>query len=104
MNKLRSIYASAYAATLSTIVTVVLTLATDFSTSFKTWLANFTGHHWVTKSWVSIIVFVIAFVFFYFRNKNPEASQTRKSLRVLELAVIVGFVVIPAFFVYEFMK
>ena len=104
MKHLRSICASAYAATISIVVTVVLAMATDFSTKFKTWLTAFTGHHWVTKSWVSIIVFAIFFCIFYSFNKTPDQNQTHKSLSLLEFAVIAGFVILVGYYFYEYLK
>jgi len=104
MDKLRSIHASAYAASAGVVVTVILTLAAELSESFKTWLAVFTGHHWVSKSWVSIIIFAIFFIFVRASNKNPDSIQTRKSLFILELAIIAGFIIILGFFTLEFFK
>ena len=102
MNYLRSIYASAYSATVSIVITVILTLATEFSALFKEWLKSFTDHHWVTKSWVSILSFVLFYFVFRFLNKAPDSQKTQKSLVVLEWALILGFIIILGFFVYEF--
>jgi|SRR3989344_3932377 len=102
MNYLRSIRASAYAATISLIATIALTLISEFSVAFKTWLASFTGHHWVSKSWVSIFVFTAFFFIFRAANKSPDSAATNRALTVLEWAIIIGFFVILGFFSYEF--
>ncbi len=104
MKHLRAIYASAYAASLSILVTVVLTMATELSAGFKTWLASFTGHHWVSKSWASILVFVLFYIVFYSFKKDPASIKVARSLVVLEWALILGFVIILGFFGYEFWK
>lgn len=102
MEKLKTIYASAYAATISVIVTTVVTLAAELSHDFKTRLAGFTGHHWVTKSWLVIIVFALSFIFVRSVTKSPDPARTRLLLSILALAIILGSLVILGFYGYEF--
>jgi len=103
MNKLKTIYSSAYAASLSIFITVVVTIGAELSMPFKGWLASFTGHHWITKSWLSLISFVVFFIVFKRRQHSVDESQTRKALFVLEFLAIVGFLVILGFYLYEFL-
>lgn len=102
MDKLKSIYASAYSATISIIVTVIVTIGMEFSYPPKAWLAGFTGHHWITKSWLAIIVFVLFFAIFWFAKKDVSAEQTERSISVLNLTAVFGFLAILLFFIYEF--
>ena len=102
MDKLKSIYASAYSAAISIIVTVIVTIGMEFSYPPKAWLASFTGHHWITKSWLSLIVFVLFFFIFWFAKKNVDAEQAKRSVSVLNLTAILGFLAILLFFIYEF--
>ncbi|MEK7651756.1 MAG: hypothetical protein AAB351_00910 [Patescibacteria group bacterium] len=104
MNKLSSIYSSAYSATISIILTVVITLGAELSPSFKTWLAGFTGHHWVTKSWISILVFIVFFLFFKLTSKRVDASKTKRSICTLEASIVLGAIIILGFYIYEFLK
>ena len=102
MDKLKSIYASAYSTIITIAVVVGLTIGAELSGPFKTWLATFTGHHWVTKSWISIIAFVLFFVIFKFAKKSVNESQTRTALTVLQIFIILGFIAILGFYMYEF--
>src|SRR3989344_3182743 len=103
MDKLKSIYASAYAACVSIIAVVAMTVGTEFSPAFKTWLAAFTGHHWESKSWASIIIFAIFFIIFRFTSHTVSPAQTKRALTTLEAFVVLGFVGLLAFFIYEFL-
>ena len=102
MDKLKSIYASAYSTTITIAIVVGLTIGAELSASFKAWLATFTGHHWVTKSWISIIVFVLFFVILKFVKKSINESQIRTALAILQIFVILGFIAILGFYMYEF--
>lgn len=102
MDKLKSIYASAYAACWSIVAVVAMTVGTEFSPVFKTWLASFTGHHWESKSWASIIIFAIFFIALRATSGPVSPVQTRRALTTLEFFVILGFVGLLAFFIYEF--
>jgi len=103
MNKLKAIYVSAHSAVASIVVTVFLTIFSELSAPFKSWLAGFTGHHWVTKSWVSLIVFVLMYTIFSVACKTVNGAQTRKALVLLEVVVILGFLAILGFFAFEFL-
>ncbi len=102
MDKLKPIRASAYSATITIVVVVAMTIGAELSVPFKNWLAGFTGHHWVTKSWISALVFVLFFCAFRFVGKSVNASQTRKSLNVLQIVTSLGFLSILGFYIYEF--
>mgnify|MGYP001559264043 FL=1 len=82
----------------------MITLGAELSPSFKNWLASFTGHHWVTKSWISIIVFVAFFLIFKLTSKSVDASKTKKSIYTLEASIVLGAIIILGFYLYEFMK
>lgn len=103
MDKLKSIYTSACSAAVTIIVVVAMTIVAELSVPFKNWLAGFTGHHWVTKSLVSILLFVLLFGFFRFVGKPANESQTRKVLFTLQVIAIVGFLAILGFYTYEFL-
>ena len=102
MDKLKSIYASAYSAATTIVVVVAITISAELSVPFKDWLKGFTGHHWVTKSWISILVFVLLFCIIRFTGKPVNESQTKKALVTLQIFSILGFLAIIGFYVYEF--
>jgi len=102
MNKLRSIYSSAYSASVSIAVTVAVTIGAELSAEFKTFLAGFTGHHWVTKSWLSVIIFVLFFGLFWFMEKSVSPVKTKRALSILQVVTIVSFFLILGFYIYHF--
>ncbi len=102
MDKLKPVWASAYSAVITIIVVVVMTIGAELSMPFKNWLTGFSGHHWVTKSWISILVFVLFFCVFRFTGKSVDESQTRKALVALQVVAVFGFLAILGFYVYEF--
>ncbi len=104
MDKLRSIYASAYSASITIFAVSVITIIGDLNAQFKNWLASFTGHHWVTKSWISVILFVLLFVVIRIAAKNPNEARTKTSIVTLEIVSVLGFVALLVFYFYEFFK
>lgn len=104
MEKLKSIYISSYSAVVTIVVIVVVTVATELSVSFKNWLASFTGHHWVTKSWLSVITFALLLVVLHFSIKNVDAIKTKRAIMALEIMAVLGFIVLLGFFTYEFIS
>lgn len=102
MDKLRSIYASANSASITIAVIVAVTIGAELSSGFKDWLAGFTGHHWVTKSWLSIIIFVLLYLVFRALNKNVSINKTEKALFILQIASVIGFFLILWYYIYHF--
>ena len=100
MDKLKSIYASACSAIATIIAVVAMTIGAELSPEFKNTLAGFTG--WVTKSWVTIILFVLLFYVFRLIGKSASDSQTKKALFALGVIAILGFLAILGFYTYEF--
>lgn len=103
MNKLKLVYVSACSAAVTIAAVVAMTIGAEISAPFKSWLAGLTGHHWVTKSWASIVIFALFFYAFQSANKNISASEARKALVVLELFSILGFLAVLGFYLYEFL-
>ena len=103
MDKLKSIYASAYSAALTIITVVAITIGAELSVPFKNWLAGFTGHHWVTKSWISLLVFILFFGIFKFRKTSADESRTKRALLALQVFAVLGFIAILGFYIYEFL-
>ena len=104
MEKLKSIYASAYSTVITIAVVVAVTIGAELSAAFKSWLAGFTGHHWVTKSLLSIIVFAAFYFVFYLSTSQDDrlVKRARRALILLQISIIVGFVAILGFYIYHF--
>ncbi len=97
------ISAVAFGAVVSVIVTVATTIATELSAPFKSWLARFTGHHWLTKSWFSIITLVIGSAIFRFFGEF-NITKTHRTANMLIWTVILGFVVLLCFYLFKYFK
>lgn len=102
MDKLKPIFASAYSAAITVAVIITVTIAGELSEPFKNWLAGFTGHHWVTKSWLTLIVFAVFYALFRFSVRSVTNDSVRRALWTLFSFVILGFVVLLGFYVFEF--
>src|SRR3989344_3615499 len=102
MNKLKSIYSSAYSSIVTILAVAVITISAELSAPFKNWLAGFTGHHWITKSYVSLIIFVLFYIIFSATKKSPSDCETQKALFVLQIFAILCIVAIFGFYFYEF--
>lgn len=103
MDKLKSIYASAYSAAVTILTVVAVTIGAELSSPFKNWLAQLTGHHWITKSWVVLIVFILTYGILQAFAKSPTALQTKKALSTLVVVSILGFFALLGFYIYEFL-
>jgi len=103
MKESKSIYASAVASITAIAVVVAVTIGGELSVPFKSWLKSFTGHHWTTKSWLSLIVFVVGFLIIRSLIKEPDAVRTRRSILLLIATAILGSVVLVGFFVFEYL-
>ncbi|KKS44727.1 MAG: hypothetical protein UV08_C0016G0009 [Parcubacteria group bacterium GW2011_GWA2_42_18] len=103
MDKLKSIYASSYSSVVTITAVVLITVSAELSAPLKEFLKSLTGHHWVTKSWFSLIIFALFFAIFFFAKKSVSDWETRKALNILQLFAVLGFLAILGFYIYEFL-
>lgn len=101
MNKLRSIYASALGAIASITVVTAVTIIGELSEPFKNWMKGFTGHHWVTKSWISIIVFFLGYMIVRAVVRDPAPVRVRRMLAVLITFAFLGTAALFVLFFWE---
>lgn len=94
------IYSSAISALISVATVTAVTIWAELLPGFKNFLAGITGHHWVTKSLMVIILFplVLGIVRGLSRGEVSD-KRVAASLWILITAVIVGFVTILGFYV-----
>lgn len=102
MKIFKLIYSSAIAAITAIVAVTAATIASEMSHAFKNWLQSVTGHHWITKSWLSIIVFISGFLAVYFLAREPDDSRLRFALIALILSVWMGSAIIIGFFIWEY--
>ena len=97
------IYSSAIAASVNIIAVTVVTIWAELAPGFKSVLASLTGHHWITKSLMVVVLFpvVLGLVRGLSRGEITD-EQTAKSLWALIIITDIGFVVILGFFVWHY--
>lgn len=93
------------ALTIATVATiwfiVVLTLGAELSASFKTLVAQIGGHHWVGKSILSTVLFLVVFLLF---KKTNESSSVLKNSYLVVGSVVFGGLIIFLFYLLDFLK
>ncbi|OGE83491.1 MAG: hypothetical protein A3B10_03680 [Candidatus Doudnabacteria bacterium RIFCSPLOWO2_01_FULL_44_21] len=101
MNKLRLSIASVFAAECSIWFTVIITIWAELAPGLKNFLKALTGHHWVTKSWAAVIVFLVVLAFYYMTRQSANISQLTKGVNRLIMSVILGTVIVVGFFYWH---
>ena len=104
MNKTRLAFSSSIAAILSIIIIMVVTIWGEFSPVFKNFLKSFTGHHWLTKSALSLVVYFGGLAVFYLIPKNIGSNTLRRALIFLILTALAGSLSVFLFFVWHYLK
>ncbi|MEK7122122.1 MAG: hypothetical protein AAB807_00945 [Patescibacteria group bacterium] len=99
MNKPRLIFSSACAAIITIAFIVIITIWAELSAPLKDWLKNFSGHHWTSKSILSVLSFAVVAAIFYFLSGQPSDNRLKKTLEFLLIAAAFGIVIITAFFI-----
>lgn len=99
------ILSSAISASVTIVVTTSVTIWAELTPGFKNFLAGVTGHHWVTKSLVVIILFpaILGLVYGLIRGKVTDEA-IRKSLWILAGVVVLGFAAILGFYIWHYFQ
>lgn len=88
----------------SILATVAVTIGGELSVSFKDWLKSFTGHHWLTKSFLSLIVFALVFLLVNFYTREANAKKVKFSIFLLIIFALIGAAALVGFFIFEYLK
>ena len=83
----------------TTIVITLVTIFAELSSGFKEILKSISGHHWTTKSWLSIILFFGIYFFVKLSDKNLDISKETKKVI---LTILISIFVLFAFFVWHY--
>ncbi|MBC8500398.1 MAG: hypothetical protein ISS25_03755 [Nanoarchaeota archaeon] len=78
----------------------IVTVWSELSKPFKSFLAGITGHHWVTKSVFSVILFVL--LYFIFMKMLKETDDVKKETYYVIGSAVLGGLVIFIFYVWHF--
>ena len=82
---------------------VAMTLGAELSAPFKAYLAELTGHHWVAKSVISAVAFVL-FYFLFLPRKSDGSKGVLDSVLFLMASVILGGLAIFSFYFWHFLN
>ena len=79
---------------------VFMTLAAELSAPFKAFLAGLVGHHWVAKSLIAAVAFV---VFYFLFRKARESESPLGSVVFAVVSVVFGGLIIFSFYLWHFL-
>jgi len=98
MNKLKLISSSAYASIVTIIFVVSITIWAERSVPLKSWLAGLSGHHWTSKSILSLLIYGVLTLVIYAKLAEQTEISLHRALRSLLFFTIAGVVIITAFY------
>ncbi|KKT61648.1 MAG: hypothetical protein UW55_C0028G0002 [Candidatus Giovannonibacteria bacterium GW2011_GWA2_44_26] len=104
MKKEKLIYASAIASVLSIVFVAILTIWADLNAPLKDYLKSLSGHHWVTKSYGTILIYFGAVLLFLILPKKIGEKTLKRSLIWLFFFVFAGTLSVSGFYVLHFLK
>ena len=95
---MKNIKAFSISAITSIVVVTVFTIIGELVTPFKDALKAMTGHHWISKSILAVIIFVVlGLILNYTVKANNEASG--KYMWGVFWTAIIGSIVLLAYFI-----
>jgi len=101
IDRQKLIYASAFSAALTMVVITAITIYAEFSAPFKDSLKNWSGHHWTSKSLLTVIIYALVLGMVYSSARRPSGSLLRKSLYFTIAALTICYFTLLLFFTYH---
>ncbi|MBI2036866.1 MAG: hypothetical protein HYT14_00700 [Candidatus Liptonbacteria bacterium] len=98
MNKLRLIYASSLSAALTALFVTLITIKAELNAPLKAWLAGLSGHHWTSKSILSLALYVAALFLCYMLFRNVDAEKVRRGISLAVWSAVLGSIALFLFF------
>lgn len=83
---------------ISSIFTSLLVIFKESNEGLKEWMANLTGHHWVTHGVFTIILFLIL-GFVFSKTSIPKKLSTENLTNIVIWSTIIGSLLISGFFI-----
>lgn len=103
MRNIKLLFASSMASVLVVVFVAAITILAELFPPLKTVLKNFSGHHWVSKSILVVLIYSVALAIFYLAPGNISHQTVRRSLVFLIIMSIASAVAIFIFFtIYYF--
>ena len=98
MNKPKLVASSAYATIVTIIFVVVITVWAELFPPLKNWLAGLSGHHWTSKSILSVLVYVVVTAVAYLLPYKNSEDNLRRLFASLVVFTILGVFSVTLFF------
>ncbi|MBI2120466.1 MAG: hypothetical protein HYT94_02465 [Parcubacteria group bacterium] len=99
--RIKLLHSAICAAAVTAVFVAGITLFAEFLPALKDWLKAAFTHHWLGKSALSAVVFVLAMFFGYFFPLKTDAETIRKRILLLVAVSAASALVIILFFGYE---
>ncbi|MBI2577567.1 MAG: hypothetical protein HYV77_01850 [Candidatus Wildermuthbacteria bacterium] len=97
------IFSSAVSAILAIIFVVAITFAAEWSPALKDTLKNISGHHWVTKSYGVLLVYIVSLIVLYvLPPREVSSSILRGSIFAAVGFMWAGFFALVLFFAQHY--
>ena len=103
MNRLIFAISSAYASAVTIAAMAIITIWAELSPSFKDSLKSLSGHHWRTKSYLTIGIFVVGTMVLYSFLKRRQLSPAKAIVLVIFTA-LVSAVAVTGFYIVHFLE
>ncbi len=98
MKRIRSM---SFATSITVIAITLVTVFAELSEGFKNVLKAITGHHWITKSLLSVIIFFG--VYFFVKRSDDKVDALAESWKVIWITLLASLVLF-GFFLWEFLS
>ena len=104
MGKIRLVYASSIASLINAIFVTAVTIAAELNTPLKDWLKELSGHHWTSKSILSIALYIITLLLIYAILQDISSRKVRNAVVFATWSAFAGSILIFAFFTGHHLK
>lgn len=98
---MKHLVALEYSAAITVWFIVGITVLAEVSTSFKTQLSTVSGHHWVTKSVLSVILFLL--LYGVISKLAADSKKSVNNVYMVVVSVAAGGLIIFGFFIWHFL-
>ena len=102
MNRLILAISSAYSPAVTIAVMAIITIWAELSPTFKDALKSLSGHHWRTKSYLTVIIFFACTGVLYAFLKRRQSSPKVAIILVIFIALI-SAIAVTGFYVVHFL-
>lgn len=102
MEKRLTVLCSAVCSAIITVIFITaITIAADLLPPLKDWLKATFTHHWIGKSILATLLFVLGIVTLPFLKKGQDIEKITKKLNLLFWLGVLGSILITGFFIWE---